>query len=76
MKLWIARDKDGSLFAYEYEPLRNEKEEIFEVAHLEWGEWNWEELDTLPFSEMFPEVTWENSPQQVELKLINNGNQD
>ena len=69
MVLWIARDKDETLFAYENKPLRRENEGIFGCVHLE-GEWDWVELDTLPFSEMFPEVTYENSPQQVELKLI------
>ena len=69
MKMWIARDENGWLFAYENKPFRKERDGIFEVSHLE-GEWNWAELDTLPFSEMFPSVTWENSPQEVELKPI------
>lgn len=70
MRLWIARDKDGTLFVYENRPIRDKKEGIFIVAPLE-GEWDSTELDTLPFSKMFPSVTWENSPQEVELKLCN-----
>ena len=67
--LWIARDKDGDLFAYENEPLRNEKDEAFEVNHKFEAVWGWMELNFLPFSEWFSEVTWENSPIEVELRL-------
>lgn len=54
--LWIARDKDGFLEVYA------EKPERLSVNFT--GR-------TLFYPDMtdFPEVTWENSPQQVELKL-------
>ncbi len=58
MKLWIARDKNGSLAIYKKEPelLINEK----------WigGCSIWLSSDN------FPEVTFENSPKQIELKLV------
>lgn len=75
MKLWIARDKDfdgakypSRLNCFEYKPIRLEY--TWNVS--ERGTWNVGELP----AEWFPEVTWENSPQEVEFKLINNGNQD
>ena len=62
MKLWIARDKNGDL------SLVNEKP-ILSVSQKRWltsSYADWIFLD----SEMFQEVTFENSPQEVELKLV------
>jgi hypothetical protein len=60
MKLWIARDKDGGLFLYSKEPTL-------------YGDYYDSPIGTL-FGELdnyiFPEVTFENSPQEVELKLV------
>lgn len=66
MKLWIARDKDGSLWLYDDEPvLRSENS---------WGVKPKPNSKTKPakslYSWHFPEITFENSPQQVELKLV------
>ena len=59
MKLWIARTKRGFLFLYDDEPCENE-----------YGCWetigNCYSIDY----KLFPEVTFENSPQEVELKLV------
>lgn len=63
MKIWIARDKDGMLYLYEDEPKL-----AYSNAH--YFEANSECYD-LPLG-LFPEVTFENSPQEVELKLILN----
>ena len=63
MKLYITRDKIGTLTVHESEPYclfsnwHNSKQEFY--------------LD----SGLFPEVTFENSPQEVELKLITNEKQ-
>jgi hypothetical protein len=58
MKLWIARDKSGLLNLHKEKPTFNE------------GYWLsngfWAVLDL----EYFPEVTFENSPQEVEIKLV------
>ena len=64
MKLWIARDKDGMLYLYEDKPkLAYSNAHYFDVANGKcYG---------LPIG-LYPEVTFENSPQQVELKLISN----
>ena len=61
MKLWIARDMDGALTLFEDKPYKNQiMPGLFESYSNEY----------LIDSELFPEITFENSPQQVELKLI------
>lgn len=60
MELWIARDRQGRLFLYEQEP-------IYEFSINEWLS----DYYRLLFKVIdFPEVTFENSPQRVELKLV------
>ena len=55
MKLWVTRDKDGMLIIHFYEPILDGFE--------------WVSLDYWVINEdMFPGVTFENSPQEVELK--------
>lgn len=58
MKLWIARDKNGTLKLHESEPYCP-----YNTWHNGNQEWH---LD----DDFFPEVTFENSPQEVELKLV------
>ena len=60
MKLWIARNKDNTLVIFQSKPFLN---------NIEWDEYLNE--DYMYINEyLFPEVTFENSPKQVELKLI------
>jgi len=66
MELYIARDKDGKLFLYNYLPNRNNDSGNFMVEVDDM--WDGEIISIDP--KLFPEVTWENSPKQVELKLI------
>ena len=77
MKLWIARWENGKLTAFYREPFKNadgfyirsrydSDESISWYSHNTGGEY----LNLN--SDLFPEVTFENSPQQVEIKLINN----
>lgn len=65
IKLWIARDKNGRLFLHEEMPYKNERTWFNSKGRYGKliGEW-------------FPEITFENSPQKVELKLIKNENAD
>lgn len=62
MKLWIARDKDGMLYLYDSKP------------HLLSDNASYYDSDNGCFYDIpinwFPELTFENSPQEVELKLI------
>lgn len=55
--VWVARDKRGTLRLFDKRPVR-----------LKWfGEW----LGGIGYlnPEDFPEITWENSPQKVELTM-------
>ena len=60
MKLWIARDEDGDIYLYKNKPYLK-AEGIWTCSDQEYFY-----LD----EESFPEVTFENSPQEVEIKLI------
>jgi len=58
--MWIARDKNQELWVYKDKPVR--------------GWEGFEEEGYCPDSfmipqDLFPEVTWENSPVEVELKI-------
>lgn len=57
MKLWVARSDDGRLTLHNRKPtwVKN---------------YGWTSVSMIINSENFPEVTFENSPMQVELKLI------
>lgn len=66
MKLWIARDKQGQIGLYYKKP--NWRICVgYKIA-------DWLDGRLLGYLEdnEFPEVTFENSPQEVELKLIEN----
>ena len=62
MKYWIARDEDGELYLFDEEP-KLHKSYIWSTS-TECG--SSFRID----SDLFPEVTFENSPQEVELKLV------
>lgn len=57
MKLWIARDEDGFIGLYYKKPIYRR------------GTWYGSFIYSISKSQ-FPEVTFENSPQEVELKLM------
>lgn len=63
MKLWVARDENGSLWLYNSEP---KKEGYIYTNNGGVGDSLFLNQDILP------EVTFENSPQEVELKLVGN----
>lgn len=78
-KLWVARNKYGYLYLYNNKPIRTKEGTEFEnnydsvyedIVYKDYLEIDkgYIEID----SELFPEVTWENSPQQVKLTLVNN----
>lgn len=62
MKLWVARDKYGWLTLHEERPFNNS------------GMWFSDNGTTHPYirinNDLFTEVTFENSPQEVKLKLV------
>lgn len=59
MKLWIARNvgKDGRLTLHYERP-------TYIVGR------GWNKIWAIPDSSLFPEVTFENSPREIELKLV------
>lgn len=63
MKLWIARNDGGTL------ELHRRKPSISKVT----GKPVWVNGGFIGFvfEDLFPEITFENSPQEVEIKLIN-----
>jgi hypothetical protein len=61
MKLWIARDKDGELYLYPSKPRKGDYRFVCGYVYEDYINLNYDE---------FPEVTFENSPVQVELKLV------
>lgn len=63
---WMARNMNGSLYLYRYKPKRN------------FMQCRWEEkiMDVSTTDDMFPDLTWGDVPQEIELiiKRKNNGN--
>lgn len=65
-KFWVARDEDGDLFLYNAKPILNKTfKDRFEI-YGSIGNGAIKRVSKI----MFPSVTFENSPQEVELKLI------
>ena len=60
MKLWIARNTDNTLALFQSKPI---------LEDLNWDETLNEDYMFIP-EYLYPEVTFENSPQQVEIKLV------
>ena len=64
MEMYLARDKEGFLALYVSEPVKDEDVFFPDVDDDEWKE-QYIVLD----KELFPEVTFENSPVKVEIKI-------
>ena len=62
MKLWIARNESGTLEIHQREPSISK----ITVRPV----WVNGGFVGFVFDDIFPEVTFENSPQEVELKLV------
>lgn len=61
MKLWIARDLDGDLWLYN----RKLEKKFGGFIPID------NNCDIMSIdNDLYPEVTYENSPQEVELKLV------
>ena len=57
---WVARNRDGSLFLYDGEPVR--------LNDFFVQKWSFDEVWNLP-EDLFITVTWENSPKMVVFEL-------
>ena len=60
LKLWIARNIDNTLVLFQSKPIIN---------NGEWDEILNEDYMFIP-EYLYPEITFENSPQMVEIKLV------
>ncbi len=59
--MWIARDSDGSLWAYSARPFR--KRGMFDLPEEYLG---MQGIDLIDINkDEFPEVTWKNSPKEI-----------
>ena len=56
-KLWVARDKNGFLFAYKDKPKRCDNQK-------EWFGWFLNSME----NSFFPNITWKDEPIEVELR--------
>lgn len=60
MRFWVARDEYGSLYLYDHIPIKQgiwfRSQRGYDMMKLD--------------DRLFPEITFNNSPQKVELKLI------
>ena len=63
MKMWICREDDGALYLFERKPT---KIEIFDDTWM----WMCDQGMMRIHKDIFPEVTFENSPMEVELEVI------
>ena len=59
-KFWVARDKDGNLFAYNDKPTRCDNQK----------EWFEEKFLFSMENSFFPELKWEDEPIEVELRPL------
>lgn len=57
-KFWVARDKNGSLFAYNDKPTRCDNQK----------EWFAEKFLSSMENSFFPDLTWNDEPIEVELR--------
>ena len=65
MKLWVARNVDNTLVLFQSKPILTDE--------VIWDEILNEDYMFIP-EYLYPEVTFENSPMEVELKLASNEN--
>lgn len=64
MSVWIARDKDGEISIYKNKPWKRENEPYHN------GEFDSDDYYINIDKELYPEITWENSPKEFELKAV------
>lgn len=71
--MWIARDKDGWLCLYKEKPVRQLVEEFWMDADINYyldykedGVGCFKIID----SELYPELTWEDEPIEIEILLM------
>jgi hypothetical protein len=67
VRLWIARDKySQELWLYKYKPVKRENNYYPDLSEEYQTVYDCLQME----STMFPDVTFDNSPQEVEIKLV------
>lgn len=64
LSVWIARDKDGEISIYNNKPWKRENEPYHN------GEFDSDDYYINIDKELYPEITWENSPKEFKLKTM------
>lgn len=64
--MWISRDKNKTLMIWNNKPYRGN--EVFIINRKSKPFEDGMEIN----NSLFPSVTWENSPQEIEIKLVDN----
>jgi len=63
--MYVARDEMGTLFLYDKKPVRVKRS--LPESQFDWGDY-WASNDCIELDEhLFPELTWEQEPIEVEL---------
>ena len=68
MKLWIAKDEDGELYMHFDKPIRDNDNGVFKTTNVGYCSVH---LSEDAFWFLNKEVTWENSPREIEIKFVN-----
>lgn len=66
MKCWAARNKRGGLKLFRFKPVREKYWGIFVHSTDRQSDWDCYADKT---NRLFPEITWENSPVRVEIRI-------
>ena len=64
--MWLARDEDRTLYLYSSKPIKHEDMNFWDLDEED-GDGCVNQID----SRLFPEVTYENSPQEIKISFIN-----
>ena len=65
--MWLARDEDTTLYLFSSKPIKREDMNWWDLAEEDGENGYVNQID----SRLFPEVTYENSPQEVKISFIN-----
>lgn len=59
--MWLARDKNNCIYLYTEKPIKGDT--FFYLM-------SWKKSIRIDDDDKFPEITWENSPVEVEIELV------
>lgn len=65
--MWLARDEDRTLYLYSSKPIKREDMNFWDLDEEDGDGYVVNQID----SRLFPEVTYENSPQEIKISFVN-----